>query len=81
MKCIFCKGSVFETDLDHHIRSDHKIQHDRAVDMLIAMQYSEPIDITEDNVPIINNIQDDLPVQEQIPVNESTNNFEADSDR
>ena len=81
MRCIFCKGSVLETDLDHHIRLDHKIQHDRAVDMLIAMQYSEQPDIMENNVPIMNNSQEDSQVEEQVPVNESTNGLEIDMER
>ena len=44
------------------------------------MQYSEPPDM-EDNVPIMNNSQEDSQVEEQVPVNESTNGLEIDMER
>merc|ERR1719232_513588 len=46
--------------------------------MLIAMQYSEQPDIIENNVPIMNNSQEDSQVEEQVPVNESANGLEID---
>ena len=41
LRCLFCQASVWETELDSHIRGEHRIGHDRAVEMLIGLQYSE----------------------------------------
>ena len=83
LRCTFCQGPVFETVFEDHIRTDHKINHDRAVEMLIALQYSEPSDInSQHQEPTGNDLS--LPAEEQInilalsaeeqiPVNEQSN--------
>ena len=50
MKCLFCQTDVLETDLVEHIRTDHNINHDKAVEMLIGLQYSEQVTNTTEHV-------------------------------
>ena len=61
MQCLFCSASIFEADLETHLRTDHRMGHDRAVEMLIAMQYSEGGSLIEQQPEILT---------EQVPVNE-----------
>ena len=55
-----------ETDLESHIRVEHRIGHDRAVEMLIGLQYSEVASIHQPE----SEAGSSPPIQEQIPVNE-----------
>ena len=61
MQCLFCSASIFEADLETHLKTDHRMGHDRAVEMLIAMQYSEGGSLIE---------QQPESLTEQVPVNE-----------
>ena len=59
-----------ETDLESHIRVEHKIGHDRGVEMLIGLQYSEVTSIHQPEVEAGSGESLIPPIQEQIPVNE-----------
>ena len=59
-----------ETDLESHIRVEHRIGHDRAVEMLIGLQYSEVANIHQPESEAGSGESLSPPIQEQIPVNE-----------
>ena len=63
LRCLFCQDLVVETELETHIRVDHRIGHDKAVENLIGLQYSEVGSLPELQM-------ESPPVQEQTPVNE-----------
>ena len=66
LRCLFCQASVWETELESHIRGEHRIGHGRAVEMLIGLQYSE---VTSTDQPQLG-AGESPPIQEQEPVNE-----------
>ena len=70
LRCLYCQASVLETDLESHIRVEHRIGHDRAVEMLIGLQYSEVASIHQPEVEAVSGESLIHPIQEQVPVNE-----------
>ena len=70
MRCLFCQASVLETELESHIRVEHRIGHDKAVEMLISLQYSEVASTDQRETEAGAGESHSPPIQEQIPVNE-----------
>ena len=73
--CLYCQQNIIENSLDSHLRDDHKIHHDRAVEMLIAMQYAEGVtNHAPDNQPVNTDpgpvVEDQVPVRETIVIND-----------
>ena len=74
MKCIYCKEYIVESNIESHLRTVHRIDHEDGIRLLITLQYSEPLRYRspEQTRPAVSPHSEfagqDL---DQVPVNES----------
>ena len=86
MKCIYCKEYIVESNIDPHLRTVHRIDHDDGVRLLITLQYSEPLRYRSSREPVgahghsqaSESAEQHL---EQVPVNESDTSTDTQTDR
>ena len=81
MKCIYCKEYIVESNIEPHLRTVHKIDHDDGVRLLITLQYSEPLRYRE---PVGGDSQASESAEQhldQVPVNESDTSTDNQADR
>ena len=76
MKCIYCKEYIVESNIEPHLRSVHRIDHDDGIRLLITLQYSEPLRYLSEEPEQTEAARDEdsESVQQhldQVPVNES----------
>ena len=76
LMCIYCKEYVEESAIDVHLRRDHKIDHDDAVQLLTTLLYSQPLQYRSLRLRSPGPPAEDVPQVspqhlDQVPVNES----------
>lgn len=86
MKCIYCKEYIVESNIDPHLRTVHRIDHDDGVRLLITLQYSEPLrhrnsQEPEPMGPVGGQAESAERHLDQVPVNESDTSTDNQADR
>ena len=76
MKCIYCKEYIVESNIELHLRTVHRIDHDDGIRLLITLQYSEPLRYLSQEVEQAGpaggeDSESAQPHLDQVPVNES----------
>ena len=84
MKCIYCKEYIVESNIEPHLRTVHRIDHDDGIRLLITLQYSEPLrylsqELEQTGPAGGEDSESAQPHLDQVPVNESDTSTDIDT--